>query len=152
MSDNWILTRCCFSNFPCVVENVFLKTSWKTNLYVTSNFDVVRENVQDLKKNNVWCSGFQTNRPTFYFSSQKIYSQLQFYLSGPVNKFWNFCVPLSLLFTENSHYNFSQHFFHVGFVSILVFQTFNWTIFFVQQGGTWWQYETHKWYTIRKSL
>jgi len=36
------------------------------------------------------------------------------------------------------------------FSFILIFHLAYWL--FLEQGGTWWQYKTHKWYATRKSL
>jgi len=69
-------------------------------------------------------SRWYTTRPTFCLSSQKKIHSCNFYLSGSVNKFLKFCVayPPSWFLkmaTKLSH----SHFFHVAFISILVFQT-----------------------------
>jgi len=104
-------------------------------------------------------SGWYAKRPAFCFSSQKYIHSCSFYLSGSVNKFLNFCVAyfpccFLIMAIKISH----SHFVHVGFVSILVFQTFDRMIFGTltfhgtREGGMWWQYGTHKWYVIRKSL
>ena len=73
-------------------------------------------------------SKWYANRPTFCFSSQKIYSQL--YLSGFVNKFLNFCVAyFPSWFLKVAIIRSHSHFLHVAFVSIMVFQTFDRMIF-----------------------
>ena len=75
-------------------------------------------------------SGWYAKRPAFCFSSQKYIHSCSFYLSGSVNKFLNFCVAyfpccFLIMAIKISH----SHFVHVGFVSILVFQTFDRMIF-----------------------
>jgi len=64
------------------------------------------------------------------FLHKKYIQSCSFYLSGSVKKFLNFCVAyfsccFLIIAIKISH----SHFVHVGFVSILVFQTFDRMIF-----------------------
>jgi len=101
-------------------------------------------------------SRWQANKPTtFCLSPQKYIHSYGFYLSDSVNYFPNFCVLLLLCF-NNGHYNFSQplsscHMCPFWFSKLLIeWYLVDWV--FLEQGGTWWQYGSHKWYVLRKSL
>ena len=75
-------------------------------------------------------SQWYTNRPTFCFLHKKTIHSYNFYLSGSVNKFLNFCEAyLACWFLKMTIILPHSHFLHVTFVSIMVFQTFDRIIF-----------------------
>jgi len=100
-------------------------------------------------------SRWSTNRLSLlFFAKIYIHSYNNNYLSGFVHKFLNFCAPyFPCCFLKMAIILFHHQ---AIFVSILVFQTFDRIVFgrlsLPEQSGTWWQYGTHQWYTIRGSL
>ena len=109
----------------------------------------------------VVCKGLQGGMwkclVSIFFTTKYIHSY-SFYFLGSINKFLNFCVAyVPCGFLKMAIIISHSHYLYVSFVSILVFKTFDEMIadryeFSWNTGGTWWQYRTHKWYTIRKSL
>jgi len=75
-------------------------------------------------------SRWYTNRLTLCFLHKKYIHSYNFYLSGAVNKFLNFCVAyLPCWFLKMAIILSHSHFLNVAFVSIMVFQTFDRFIF-----------------------
>ena len=108
---------------------------------------VVRENLQ---------GGTRRGLLSVFLHKKYIHS-CSFCLSGSVNKFLNFCVAyFPCCFLEMAIKISHSHFVHVAFVSILVSRLLiEWYLahwLFLEQGGTWWQYGSHKWCVIRKRL
>jgi len=131
-----ITFSCFFTRLFSPAKLTGLGTKW--NLDVVES-EVRKNNPFDLNQSFPTCgtrtttgtrrpSRWYANKPTFCFSSQKIYSQLHFYLSGSVNKVLNFCVFL-LLVSKMAIIVSHSPFFHATFVSILIFLTFDRMIF-----------------------
>ena len=93
------------------------------------------------------------------FLHKKYIHSCSYYLSVCVNKFLNFCVAyfpcyfLKTMAIKISHTAilFTLHLCQFWFSRLLIeWYLAHWH--FLEQGGTWWQYRTHKWYAIRKTL
>ena len=107
---------------------------------------------------NVWlrpCSSLYVNRPIFWFFPKKYFHSKVFAYwvllinSGIAVYFLCWFLQIAIIISHS-------HFVYVAFVAILVFHMLielyweDWV--FLEQGGSWWQYRTHKSYKIRKRL
>jgi len=108
---------------------------------------VVREGLQ---------CGTRIDLLSVFFHKNYIFTAIIFICRVFANKILNFCVAyfpcwfLKMVIMLSHSLFFMLHLCQFWFSKLFIeLYLADWL--FVEQGGTWWQYGTHKWYAVRKS-